>query len=460
MPARAHRLLVLGLVLGACAPQRFPPFAPASPNPSESADSIVPLVDYHVHINSLMYAQTNIPPLLPGVRLPDELEDLVVKLGQSGNDRAAIAPLYTDSSVMIRSDVHNWVRGRDAVSTFWSLTFARAYQVIPIAYQAEDSTGWIVAHFARQQGDTLKYRGQLLLALRKEGDGVWRIAAQTLSVPGPDLQVAVTAEQLLAEEDAAGIQRANVLSPAFVFGSGLGGSAPGEYEKVRAENTWIAEQAARHPARITAFCGFNPLKDYALAEVERCGRDPRVKGLKFHFSDSGVNLRDPGHLAKMKEVFRAANRHRLAITAHIATLEKDYDGRATATAFLNELLPLASDVPVQIAHMTGDSGFGPQTDAAFGVFADAIRASDPRTRNLYFDASGVVMSQQGQSAEQLALIASRMRQVGFGRILFASDRHGTHNPTPAEAWRAWRAKLPLTGAEFRDIADNLVPYRP
>jgi predicted TIM-barrel fold metal-dependent hydrolase len=156
-------------------------------------------------------------------------------------------------------------------------------------------------------------------------------------------------------------------------------------------------------------------------------------------------------VAKLAAVFRVANKHKLALTIHMATGENDYDGRAAATVFLNQLLPAAPDVPVQIAHMTGDAGYSNQIDAALGVFADAISSRDPRVRNLYFD--GVVMENPDPRLVQ------RMRQIGLDRILFGSDRHAPNNAPPADAWKAWRKNFPFTDAEFRSIADNVVEYR-
>lgn len=430
--------------------------APARPQTSSMSQAIVPLIDYHTHLNSLMYAQANLPPLLPEIQLPDELKTVIVAAGEAANSEEALTPLYTADSVMVRSDVHNWIRGRADVVKFWSTTFAGPYKLVPVSYAGDDNVGYVSAYFGRNVDGVFTYRGQILFALRKE-DGHWRIAAQTVNVPGPDLQKAVPPEQLIAELDAAGIKRANVLSPAFVFGSKIG-TASGEYEKVRAENDWVAGAAAKYPTRIVAFCGFNPLKDYALRETERCARNPNIKGLKFHFSDSGVDLKNPQHLAQLQEVFRAANRYRLAITAHVGTEERAYDGRATALILLNELLPLVPDVPVQLAHMSGDTGWTPQTKASFDILASAILSHDARTRNLYFDAAGVVLDGQGQTAEDLEAIADSMRRVGFDRILFGSDRHGTHNPSPATAWELWRTKLALSDEGFRDIADNVVLY--
>ena len=430
---------------------------PAAPVAAATKADIIPLVDYHVHINSLMYAQWNFPPILPSVQLPPELDRLVSDFGKNWNSKTGLAPLFAEDSMIVKRDVNNWVKGRRIVSDIWSQTYGEEITLIPISYKIDNSAGYIMAYIADADTPPTIF-GQAMIALEKETDGKWRIAGKMMSIGYPRKQKAVTAEDLLAELDAAGIQRANLLSAAFVFG-GAPELEPGEAARVREENDWNAQQAARYPTRLTAFCGLNPLKAYALAEVDACGKDPRIKGLKFHFNGAGINLTNAQHLEKIKAVFAAANKYRLAITVHLMTSASDYDPKATATIFLNELLPLVPDVPVQIAHMTGDSGFGERSQAAFDVFADAIEAGDPRTKNLYFDGSGPVDAGGSQSPEILATVAAAMRRVGMDRILFGSDRHAPNNAPPAESWKAWREKLPLTEAEFRDIADNIVQYR-
>jgi predicted TIM-barrel fold metal-dependent hydrolase len=74
------------------------------------------------------------------------------------------------------------------------------------------------------------------------------------------------------------------------------------------------------------------------------------------------------------------------------------------------------------------------------VFADAISAADPRTRNLYFDVTTNVTMQT--SVEDAAFIAARIRQIGLGRILYGSDLAIMGNPTARESWGAFRAILP------------------
>lgn len=343
------------------------------------------------------------------------------------------------------------MRGRDEVTTYLSELFARPYSVTPVAYGVDGSSGYIAGYFTRPDGpggQSIRRFGHVLMSLKKGADGVWRIAVETPTFPGHATRETKTAEQLVAHLDEAGIRRAAVLSTAYWFGSPLMRKAEGdEYANVRAENDWTAKEAARFPDRLVALCSFNPLKDYALAEIERCAKIPHAKGLKLHIGNSRVDMLNPEHAEKLRRVFAAANERRLAIVIHLWT--QPY-GREHAQAFLNQVLPAAPDVTVQIAHFAGG---GPgYTDEALEVFAEAIAAKDPRTKNLYFDIATVADS---QTDAVLRKFAERIRQVGPQRVLFGTDMGP---PMPRQSWSIFRSAVPLTDEEFKTIAANVAPY--
>lgn len=124
---------------------------------------------------------------------------------------------------------------------------------------------------------------------------------------------------------------------------------------------------------------------------------------------------------------------------------------------MEQLLPAAADVPVQVAHLAG-SGPGyddPPADSAMAVLARAVQKKDPRTGRLWFDVAGVV--DRNITPEQAALMVKRIRQVGVDRILYGSDAAAGPNLRPREAWAAFR-RLPLTEREFEKIATNVAPY--
>jgi predicted TIM-barrel fold metal-dependent hydrolase len=266
----------------------------------------------------------------------------------------------------------------------------------------------------------------------------------------------ITAKDLIAQLDSAGIQRALVLSVAYTWGN-PNRTVDYEYSRVRAENDWTARQVAEFPDRLRAFCSLNPLRDYAQEELARCAMDPQLHfGLKLHFGNSDVNVDDPEQLERVREIFRAADRYEMTIVVHMhaSIANRRPYGRKEAEIFLNQLLPEAHDVPVQIAHLAGAGGYDSSDDAALAVFVDAVAQHDPRTERLYFDVTGVVGADM--PAEQADLIVQRIRQLGVQRVLYGSDAAVAGN-SPQQGWAGFR-RLPLTDAEFQTIAGNLTPY--
>ena len=272
-------------------------------------------------------------------------------------------------------------------------------------------------------------------------------------------QQPITARDVIALLDSAGIRKAVLLSVAYIYGS-PSRSITDEYAKVRVENNWVAAQAAEYPDRLRAFCGFNPLKEYALQELARCAKDPRLRyGIKLHFGNSDVQLENPAHIEQLRRVFRAANDHHMAIVVHLraSISRKRPYGPVQAHAFLEQLLPAAPDVPVQVAHLagTGPGYDDPPADSVMAVLADAVKKRDPRTRHLWFDVATCV--DRNTSPAQAALVVKRIRQVGVDRILYGSDAAYGDNLRPREGWAAFR-RLPLTEPEFTTIAENVAPY--
>lgn len=281
----------------------------------------------------------------------------------------------------------------------------------------------------------------------------WNEAPPSANAP-PNAFVPFDADALVAQLDAAGIRRALVLSVAYTFGN-TRRTVADEAVRVREENDWTVAQAARHPRRLVAFCGVSPLRDYALAEIDRCARELKVRGLKLHLGNSGVDLRNAEHVARLRAVFGAADARGLAIVVHMKTRNPDY-GRRDAEIFLADVLTAAPNVPVQIAHLAGSGpGYPAFADAALSVFADAAAARDPRLRHVWYDVTTVVTNKTDPATA--ALVARRIRELGVGRVVFGADLAVGGNPPPREAWAAFRTLLPLTDAEYATIAKNVAP---
>src|SRR5262245_39192307 len=264
-----------------------------------------------------------------------------------------------------------------------------------------------------------------------------------------------TAADLIEQLDAAGISRAVVLSTAYTFEQ-PSRKADHAAEKLRRDNDWTSQQVARYPDRLIGFCGLNPLKDYALEELARCAADPNLRrGLKLHFGNSVVEYHNPAHIEQVRPVFKAANDRRMAIVVHArasVTVKLPW-GRDEALIFLNELLPAAPDVVVQVAHLA--SAGSPEDEGAqqaLEVFVDAVARNDPRTHNLYFDVT-LGAPPTPANAQRWAAAIRRVPS----RVLFGSDAT-TAAATPGAVWAAMRRQLPLTDDEFKSIANNTPPY--
>lgn len=278
--------------------------------------------------------------------------------------------------------------------------------------------------------------------------------AEVWKLPEPAL-----AEGVVAQLDAAGIQRALVLSLAYAWGSPRLPASGDEYARVRAENDWTAQQVALYPTRLVAACSVNPLRDYALREIERCAAHPGLRnGLKMQFANSGVNLRNADHVARLRRVFAAANTARMPLIVHVWTgddkIGNPYDARDART-FIDEVLPSAPDVVVQIAHLGGSGPrLDPGTEAAMIVLSEAAAASHPAMKNVYFDMTTNVVPQSPDASAEF--MTARIRQIGVSRVVYGSD--GPPNLPAAESWRVHLEKLGLTPAEFDQIRNNVVPF--
>jgi predicted TIM-barrel fold metal-dependent hydrolase len=281
-----------------------------------------------------------------------------------------------------------------------------------------------------------------------------------ITLLGPDSGLKpLPAKDVISLLDAAGIRRAVLLSTAYMYGSPRREIAD-EYALARAENDWTAAQAAQFPGRLIAFCGIAPLKDYALDEIRRCAGRPGLKhGIKLHLGNSDVQLDQPAHVKRLAEVFAAANREGMAILVHMraSIRNKRPYGAPEAQAFLDKVLPAAPDVPVQLAHLAGTGpGFDdPPSRAVLATLAEAMERRHPATRNLWFDVASI--AQNDTAPQDAAELVKRLRQIGMGRVLYGTDSAQGENLRPREAWAAFR-KLPLTEAEFKQVAENVAPY--
>ncbi|MCP1727050.1 putative TIM-barrel fold metal-dependent hydrolase [Natronospira proteinivora] len=266
------------------------------------------------------------------------------------------------------------------------------------------------------------------------------------------------ADDVLKEMDRHGIQQGVLLSLGYMY------AIPeinfeNEYRKVRQENDFVAEQAARYPDRLIAFCGISPIRDYSLKEIQRCaGMD--VTGIKMHMANSGVDLDNPRHWASLEAAFREANARGLAIVIHYRPRNGGY-GAAEAERFMTSLMPLASDVTVQLAHMGGGGIIDTATMSAIRRFAQDLDDYP----NLYFDISAAWAREQDVPASVERIERHRNRRnvaravewLGTDRILFGSDWDSIEFQDTLQPLQRTQG---LTAEIAKEILSNRAPYLP
>jgi predicted TIM-barrel fold metal-dependent hydrolase len=451
---------LLALVLGGCvhdagalssgsAPENTRSVG-AADGPPQTVKELSPLVDHHQHLLSAAAAALENDPAEQPVAVPASVAALLEQRAALTANASQLAEIFAADAVLLGAGNSGWKKGAKAAAEHISTSFAPGYRLTPVSFKSRGKVAQLAGYYTRGEGASLRHPGYFSMTLTQTPSGKWLIAAETPVFPGPTALKPIDAQALVAMLDAAGIRRSVILSNAYYF-DGLLPVEGDPHKLMRAENDWTAREVRRFPDRLVAFCSFNPLADYALAELERCSKELNMTGLKLHFGTSGVDVLNPLHVTKLRAVFETANRLRMSILAHL-TASRDY-GRKHSEAFLRQVVPAAPDVPVVIAHLWGGAGY---SDEALAVYADAVVAGDPVARNLYFEVAQASLV-EGRSDENLGKITARMRQIGMGRILYGSDGSYGNGLPPRQMWADFRVKVPLSSAEFQKIARNVLP---
>jgi predicted TIM-barrel fold metal-dependent hydrolase len=266
-------------------------------------------------------------------------------------------------------------------------------------------------------------------------------------------------DEMVAALDKAGIHKAHALSQAYMFGLEFMQVGNQEYDLVKMENDFTAEQVARHPDRLVPFLSINPLKDYALAEMERCVSQLDIHALKLHFTNSDVDLRKPEHLKTIKELLTRAAELQLPTLLHFRSRNPEF-GVPDMAIFLEQIVAALPTLKVQMAHL-GD--WGAYTQVTRDVFDEIIRAFDANPAldksRFYVDISAVFMREDDAiykvfpkpTPEDLDYMAGQIRRWGLDHLLFGTDWPIIE---PGEYARLVMEKLPLTDDEFKTLFSN------
>ena len=270
-----------------------------------------------------------------------------------------------------------------------------------------------------------------------------------------------TGAEIVDYLDRIGARRACTLSSGYMWaGSRPGQSAVGEFTvvadevvRVKAENDFVARQAAEFPERLVPFAGINPLKPYALEELERCVKIQNMRGLKLHFANSAINLRDDRHIRAIQPIFKYAATNDLPIMLHFFRARVEGFGETDFRLFADTILAEFPELRICFAHFLGGGNYadevGDLVDAAIRILDDQPEMNSSR---LFLDLAVVLNRQprgpfKGVTDQQLERLGVQMRAWGLNNILWGSDNFEDYVAKTQEMW-------PLDGDELSQVMSN------
>jgi len=203
----------------------------------------------------------------------------------------------------------------------------------------------------------------------------------------------VTAEELIASMDEAGIDLSVVLNAGWV-----------SHELCVKTNDYILDSISRYPTRLVGFCAIQPRAgDAAIAEVERCAK-AGAKGIGELRSDvQGFDLTDK---VTMGPIIDAALKHDLIFLTHSSEpVGHDYPGKGSITPdILYSVIMAFPRLKLVCAHWGGGVPF-------YALMPEVAEALD----NVFFDTAATVFLYKPEIFEQVSRI------IGSDKILFGTD---------------------------------------
>jgi predicted TIM-barrel fold metal-dependent hydrolase len=203
----------------------------------------------------------------------------------------------------------------------------------------------------------------------------------------------ITAEELLASMDEAGIDLSVVLNVGWV-----------SHELCVKTNDYILDSVSRYPTRLVGFCAIQPgAGDAAIAELERCAK-AGAKGIGELRSDiQGFDLDDK---TTMKPLVDTALKHDLIFLTHSSEpVGHEYSGKGSITPnILYSFITAFPNLKIVCAHWGGGLPF-------YALMPEVAKAFV----NVFFDTAATVFLYKPEIFEQVSHI------IGSDKILFGTD---------------------------------------
>lgn len=120
--------------------------------------------------------RANSPEPLPSVELSAALERVLREYERHwrAGHADSLAALFTEDGMIANRG--GWIRGRGAIRQAYDQTSSEL-RLRAVAYAIEDRVAYIMGAYGYGSGDSVADRGMFILALRRDSDGKWLIAA-------------------------------------------------------------------------------------------------------------------------------------------------------------------------------------------------------------------------------------------------------------------------------------------
>jgi uncharacterized protein len=229
------------------------------------------------------------------------------------------------------------------------------------------------------------------------------------------------------------------------------------HRRVRRENRWVAEEAARHPGRAEAFCSVPALAEWAMDELAWCHDSLGSTGIKLHVASSQVDLREPDHLERLAAIAAFASARGLPLLLHVDPQRRGHDS-THIRRFADRVFGPHPELRVAIAHLGGSGGYGPWTRTVYRTLRGWLRdveQSGPR-RSVYFELSAVALERESEGVpamtpNEAVLLREDLQRDAFDRVIFGSDYPVFD---PVQGAHALVALVGLTPAEVAQVAER------
>ena len=218
----------------------------------------------------------------------------------------------------------------------------------------------------------------------------------------------------------------NLIGMGYVYGSPEFYPGNNEYEKLKQENNYLFKVSNKHKQNVKPFFAIDPLKEYAIEELQRCLQLNKNSGLKLHFSSSQVYLTELEHLKKVKSIFDIASKNNLPILLHFDNWHPKF-GKVDIEILVDSILTNLKPIHLTIAHFGTSGGFNQKTKNVINAFVELYETDRiPERHKILFDISAVALNKDSEGVSKLTKdefieLKSSLDKLGYEKIVFGTD---------------------------------------